>query len=128
MRSRSVISPSSSSVVAVIDRTADVEEAALSIVSARFSFSGCSPIAPDCVLVNEWVEKPFLEAVIRQASNFMADTPCNDRRNGQVEKLIRFDNEKKKKVDNILSDFRRLDDTKIILDGMSGCVVRVRAR
>lgn len=50
-------------VVAIVDRTADVQLAAREIVFARFSFSGQSPYAPDCVFVNEFIKKDFLQAI-----------------------------------------------------------------
>lgn len=61
--------------VAVVDRSADVEAAAEAITTARFSFGGSSPYAPDLVLVNEFVKKRFFEACSRYAtSSFAAQT------------------------------------------------------
>ena len=44
---------SSSNVVAVVDRSADISAAAEAIVSARISFNGKSPYAPDVVRIPE---------------------------------------------------------------------------
>lgn len=54
--------------VAIVDRSADIEAAAKAITTARFSFGGCSPYAPDLVLVNEFVQKEFFEACSRFAT------------------------------------------------------------
>ncbi|KAJ2901687.1 Aldehyde dehydrogenase dimeric NADP-preferring [Zalerion maritima] len=65
-------SPSKSRVVAVVDRTADVDAAAKAISAARFSFGGASPYAPDLVLVNEYVKDAFFEASTRCATTAFA--------------------------------------------------------
>lgn len=52
-------------VVAVVDRTADVMQAANKLVSARFTFGGASPYAPDIVMVHEAVLRSFLEEAVR---------------------------------------------------------------
>lgn len=54
--------------VAIVDRTADVEQAATSICTAKFRFQGGSPYAPDVVLVNEWVREDFVSACLKLAS------------------------------------------------------------
>lgn len=54
--------------VAIVDRSADVDAAAKAITTARFSFGGYSPYAPDLVLVNEFVKKEFFEACSRYAT------------------------------------------------------------
>ncbi|KAK0643005.1 Aldehyde/histidinol dehydrogenase [Cercophora newfieldiana] len=70
---RELVSSSGARVVAVVDRTADVEEAARVITTARFSFGGMSPYAPDLVLVNEFVKAKFYEACSRYATRAFAD-------------------------------------------------------
>jgi hypothetical protein len=64
--SNCLVSANETPVIALVERDAQVEEAAKALVFARFSRGGMSPYAPDIVLVNEWIKKPFLEAVIRQ--------------------------------------------------------------
>lgn len=54
--------------MAIVDRSADIEAAAQAITTARFSFGGYSPYAPDLVLVNEFVKKEFFEACSRLAT------------------------------------------------------------
>lgn len=59
--------------VAIVDRSADIEAAARAIATARFSFGGSSPYAPDLVLVNEFVKKDFFEACSRYATLSFAE-------------------------------------------------------
>lgn len=53
--------------VAIVDRTANVDQAASAIVSAHLAYRGASPHAPDLILVNEWVKKKFVDACVRLA-------------------------------------------------------------
>lgn len=69
---RELVSAARTRVVAVVDRTADVEAAARAIVRARFGLAGRSPYAPDLVLVNEYVKKDFFEACTRFATGVFA--------------------------------------------------------
>lgn len=61
-----LISLPQSRAIAVVDRTANVQLAAKELVTARFSFNGTSPYAPDIVLVNEFAKKEFLQAVVSE--------------------------------------------------------------
>ncbi|KAI0023546.1 Aldehyde/histidinol dehydrogenase [Xylariomycetidae sp. FL0641] len=63
-----LLSASTSRTVAIVDRTADLQAAAKAITTARFSFGGTSPYAPDLVLVNEYVKKDFFEACSKYAT------------------------------------------------------------
>lgn len=74
-------SSSTSQCVAIVDRSADVEAAAKAIATARFSFGGTSPYAPDLVLVNEFVNKEFFEACSRHASSLFAGEAGDKRKN-----------------------------------------------
>ncbi|VUC28532.1 unnamed protein product [Clonostachys rosea] len=65
-------------VIAVVERDADLQLAAKAIASARFSLRGKSPFAPDLVLVNEWVKKDFLSALVQHTSTFITDTIPKD--------------------------------------------------
>lgn len=61
----SILSPSTKHTVAVVDRTADIDSAAKTLVRSRISFGGSSPYAPDLVLVNEFVKEQLLKSVAR---------------------------------------------------------------
>lgn len=63
-----LISPSLSRTVCVVDRSANIEQAARAVVRARFSFRGRSPYAPDIVLVNEFKRKDFCNAVVQEVT------------------------------------------------------------
>jgi acyl-CoA reductase-like NAD-dependent aldehyde dehydrogenase len=78
-------SPSDMPVVAIVDRTADVQSAAKEIVAARFSFGGMSPYAPVLVLVNEFVQQDFLHAVVHESMNY-SRTPNGTKMNGKISK------------------------------------------
>lgn len=62
--------------IAIVDRSADIDAAAKAIVTARFSFQGMSPYAPDLVIVNEFVKKDFFQACTRYASQAFASNPA----------------------------------------------------
>ena len=61
-----IVSNPDAPVVAFVERDADIEAAARAVVTARFAQGGKSPYAPDLVMVNEWVKKDFLSAVVQQ--------------------------------------------------------------
>ncbi|KFZ04648.1 hypothetical protein V501_09104 [Pseudogymnoascus sp. VKM F-4519 (FW-2642)] len=56
--------------IAIVDRDADIEFAAKTIVKARFSFQGTSPYSPDLIVVNEYIKDEFTEACSRYAGKF----------------------------------------------------------
>jgi acyl-CoA reductase-like NAD-dependent aldehyde dehydrogenase len=60
-------------VVAIIERDADIRLAADTLVTAGFSLRGKSPYRADIVLINEWVKKEFLAAVMQSLVRLMAD-------------------------------------------------------
>lgn len=66
-------SPFNSLAVAVVDRTANIEEAAKMITNARMAFNGTSPYAPDIVLVNEFAKKDFMRAVIKESIEYLTE-------------------------------------------------------
>lgn len=70
--------------VAVVDRTADVQIAASELVTARFSFGGRSPYAPEVVLVNEFRKRDFLQAVVSECVNFGSGVDMNGHTKGKT--------------------------------------------
>ncbi|RYP90178.1 hypothetical protein DL770_003714 [Monosporascus sp. CRB-9-2] len=70
---RMLLSPSMSLVIAIVDRTADLEEAARTLVDARMKFGGRSTYAPDVILVNEFVKQDFLNAAVRHSIIYMTE-------------------------------------------------------
>ncbi|KAK4149413.1 hypothetical protein C8A00DRAFT_46978 [Chaetomidium leptoderma] len=71
--SHHLVSDPDARVVAIVERDADLNAAAQELVRARFVLRGRSPYAPDVVLVNEWVKREFLEAVVRHTVRFASD-------------------------------------------------------
>ncbi len=71
--SHHLVSDSEARVVAVVERDADLDTAAQELVRARFALRGRSPYAADVVLVNEWVKREFLEAVVRHSVRFSSE-------------------------------------------------------
>lgn len=71
-----VLSSSEARVIAIVDRSADIDAAARAIVTARFSFQGMSPYAPDLVIVNEFIKKDFFQACTRYASQSFSSQPA----------------------------------------------------
>ena len=71
---RLLSSGSRSSAVAIVDRTADVESAVKSIAMSVELYSGRGPYAPNCILVNEFVEKEFARVFETYASCEMKKT------------------------------------------------------
>lgn len=86
--STSQLASSHSYVLAVVDRTADLERAAKHLVTARFAFGGTSPYAPDLVLVNEFVMKRFCDLVLKYAIPYLTDTSTSIKRSLEVKDYI----------------------------------------
>ncbi|KUI71133.1 Aldehyde dehydrogenase, dimeric NADP-preferring [Cytospora mali] len=106
-------SPTNARCVAVVDRSANVDEAAKAITVARFSFGGQSPYAPDLVLVNEFVKTKFFEACSRYATLAFAKESSvknvNVGANDDVKQAIK-DAESKRQVSSFGSnDFKLVD-------------------
>jgi acyl-CoA reductase-like NAD-dependent aldehyde dehydrogenase len=72
-KSNEVISNMQSRTLTIVDRTANIEAAAKAIITARFSFQGTSPYAPDLVIVNDFAKKKFFEAATRFATQIFAE-------------------------------------------------------
>lgn len=65
------MSPSTQRTVAIVDRSANVYEAATNVFEARFRFGGQSPYSPDIVLVNEFCIGAFLESAIEDTAKYL---------------------------------------------------------
>lgn len=115
------ISPSTARTVAVIDRTASVEEAAKALVNARFSFGGKSPYAPDVILVNEWVERKFLNAVVLCSSRYPAE------RNGHVEEKP-SSKSRGGAINDFVEDAKKEGCVRVVISGTNGTIVDVKNR
>ena len=68
------ISTPLSRVAAIVDRTANLQEAATELVRARFSFGGESAYPPDLVLVDEFAVKQLCTAVSQAALSYLTSS------------------------------------------------------
>src|SRR5205085_2046189 len=71
----------------IVDRTANLDEAAKKIAWGKFLNSGQICIAPDYLLVDESVRTPFLEK-LRKAITAETGWIVNDRHTGRLERLL----------------------------------------
>ncbi|CAG8131677.1 unnamed protein product [Penicillium olsonii] len=109
-----LVSPSNLRAVAIVDRTADVVQAAESLVAARFALGGRSAYSPDLVLVHEFVMKPFVEAVITHASKYLAGE------NGEARTLSR--------KSTLLDTIQKERTARVLVSGSNWGVVEVQDR
>lgn len=72
IRWNSLTSIPSSRVVAVVDRTGDLELAAKEIVASRLAFGSKSRFAVDQIMVNEFVANKFTDVVVKALAVFQA--------------------------------------------------------
>ncbi|KAJ5211097.1 PutA family dehydrogenase [Penicillium cf. griseofulvum] len=73
-------------VVAVVDRTANINQVAEALVTACFSFGGRSPYTPDIVFVNEYIKEPFLMALVQTSVSFASNASVMQGDEGMLEK------------------------------------------
>lgn len=110
------VSPSESRVVAVVERDADIDAAAKSLVVARFSLRGKSPHAPDVVLVNEWVKRNFLAAATRHYIQLIPSSGDKQRNRGGFE------------CPGFLDEITEQDCAHVLASASDGAIVEVQAR
>ncbi|KAG8624814.1 hypothetical protein KVT40_007881 [Elsinoe batatas] len=104
-----IASPTSTLSIALVDRNADFDAAARALINARFSFRGRSPHAPDLVLVNEFVKKDLLQALVRAGIASADSTPLA---NGALEKRKRS----YASLRSLISDLEKNDGRVIVQD------------
>lgn len=108
-----LLSSSQARCVAIVDRSANVDDAARAITAARFSFGGTSPYAPDLVLVNEFVKEGFFEACSRYATSSFAKggsaRQAGGDRSGDTQRAIREAEDRKQASSFGSSDFKLVD-------------------
>ncbi|KAF4424737.1 Aldehyde dehydrogenase family 3 member B1, partial [Fusarium austroafricanum] len=107
-----LVSDPEAPVVAFVERDANIQAAAKALVSARFSLQGKAPYAPDVVLVNEWVKKDLLRALVQQSTEFLANAP----------------NKSKGPKSALLRDAEKDDSVHVALSGSNGVILDVENR
>jgi acyl-CoA reductase-like NAD-dependent aldehyde dehydrogenase len=98
-------------VIAFVERDADIASAAQALVSARFSLQGKAPYAPDVVLVNEWVKKDLLKALVQKTTEVLA-APTK----GRVAKT------------GLSREVEKDDSVHVVLSGSNGVILDVQNR
>ncbi|KAL1897610.1 hypothetical protein Sste5346_003916 [Sporothrix stenoceras] len=115
----SFVSPSRLLTVAIVDRTANIDDAARSLVAARFRYRGTSPYAPDLVLVDETAKGAFLNAVVRHSIKYLtADSSSSDAKKRQ----------QRQREPNSRSIFDDASAAKIVTSGNNGSILDVTKR
>lgn len=100
--------------IAIVDRDADLTLAADYLVASRFLFRGRSPYSPDMVLVNEFVKKDFLEAVVAKITRLMAETTDVEKPHAAL-------------PDEISKSIRNSAST-LVISGSIGAVLDIKSR
>jgi acyl-CoA reductase-like NAD-dependent aldehyde dehydrogenase len=126
-KANELVSPAQSRVVAVVERDANIEEAAKALVAARFSFRGRSPYAPDVVLVNEWVKKDFLNAAVQQSIRYLTEDGMNGQANGHVNEK-RPSRETADSLSSMLEQVKKEGGARIVSSGANGAILDVESR
>ena len=111
-------------VLAVVDRTANINDAAFDIVHARFSRHGGSPYAPDIVLVNEFVLEQFLTCVLKHATRYMANVNGSPGGHSSPMKLRNV----AAGSTRILDDAEKSEEMRVIVRGSGASVISVQNR
>ncbi|OLN95418.1 Aldehyde dehydrogenase family 3 member B1 [Colletotrichum chlorophyti] len=132
-RANNLVSSTASRSIAIVDRTADIEAAAKAITTARLSFGGQSPYAPDLVLVNEFVKKDFFEACSKHANFALAgETTVRRAEDNQTEETRRAvqDAEENRVVSSFgARDFKLVDvkdkNTSLLKLKINGCFLPI---
>jgi hypothetical protein len=109
-----LVSPSTSRAIAIVDRSSHLESVASALVTARFSFGGHSPYAPDSVLVNEFVIDEFSNLVVQHAARMFSKNVSTSKAGEKPRKF--------------LSEELREDGTTIVVSSDGGAILRVTNR
>lgn len=116
-----LVSKPTSITAAVVDRSANLDEAAKALVNARFAFNGRSPYAPDVILVNEFVKKDLLQALLKYSVSF-----------GEVVGVENGTSERKRgnesKLKDVIAGYQKDGDARVIAQESNRAVLEVTKR
>jgi hypothetical protein len=111
----------STRVVAVVDRSANIPDAASIIGASRAAFNGQSDYSPGLVLVNEFVADDFLfhltQAIISPVQGGKAISNSSRHSKGARDGL-----------NQLQGEIERNDNLKVIISGENGSIVEIRDR
>lgn len=119
---RCILSNPSSLSVAIVERSADFDNAARALINARFAFRGKSPYAPDLVLVNEFVKKEFLQALARQ----LIATGNSVVQNESIKDVLPRVGSQRSAASEFQST--RDDDARLVSEEAAGAIFEIRGR
>ncbi|KGO71716.1 Aldehyde dehydrogenase, N-terminal [Penicillium italicum] len=103
--------------VAIVDRTANLDDAAVDLVISRFSFNGRSPYSPDVILVNDFCAQSFIDLLIKRAPSYLG-------RGLQQAKKV----PKKGSDASLLERIASEEDCQVIVSGTGWAVAKVQDR
>ena len=124
---RTDLTPPSTRSIAIVDRAANMHDAASAILRARFSFAGKSPLAPDLVLVNEFRVKEFCMSIAELTSNYFA---AQLEMNGSASPTATQSQSSTDKARTARISSHELDqaDAEVLISGSRGSVARINDR
>lgn len=105
------------SVVAIVDRTANVSQAASTVGSSRILFKGKSSYAPDIVLVNEFVADDFIFHLVRAVTS-KENPPIS-------QSLSKAHSDSHSSV---MNELENNEGCKLVMSGENGSIVEIRDR
>ena len=108
--------------LAIVDRTAAIDEAAQAVVRARFSRSGSSLYAPDAVLVNEFIIEKFIARLLHYMSPYMAQE------NGSIKRDLSKQKPREADSQRILDTAEKSEDMRVVVRGSNGSIISVHSR
>ncbi|KAK5335515.1 hypothetical protein LTR98_008515 [Exophiala xenobiotica] len=108
----------SAKVVAVVDRSANVSEAASVVGTSRVSFNGRSAYAPDIVLVNEFVADDYLFHLVQTITSPMSTTSPTA---SQARSKTQPDTQSP-----TMKELENTEGLRIVMSGANGSIVEVR--
>ncbi|KAK5190691.1 hypothetical protein LTR92_009344 [Exophiala xenobiotica] len=108
----------SAKVVAVVDRSANVSEAASVVGTSRVSFNGRSAYAPDIVLVNEFVADDYLFHLVQTITSPMSTTSPTA---SQARSKTQPDTQSP-----TMKELENTEGLRIVMSGADGSIVEVR--
>ncbi|KAK4986145.1 hypothetical protein LTR50_005517 [Elasticomyces elasticus] len=121
-KANTIVSPAQERVIAVVDQTANLQEAARALVTARFSFGGKSPYAPDLLLVSEFAKKNLLDAVVQESIGFLTA------QNGVVIGETRTVAARADGTRDLLDEVQKEGSARIVTTGSNGTILDVQKR
>lgn len=107
-------------VVAIIDRTANISQAASIVGLSRTIFKGKSNYAPDIVLVNEFVADDFIFHLVQAVT-----CPMLGGKDSASPNLVKA---QVGSQSSVMKDFEDNDGCRVVMSGASGSIVEIKDR